>query len=43
MAGAHAFVTLLTALLWWAGRRAASYLGWRIVGSWSGLVETRYG
>ena len=25
MAGAHAFVTLLTALLWWAGRRAASY------------------
>ena len=25
MVGAHAFVTLLTALLWWAGRRAASY------------------
>lgn len=25
MVGAHAFVTLLTAFLWWAGRRAASY------------------
>jgi hypothetical protein len=25
MSGAHAFVTLLTALLWWAGRRAALY------------------
>jgi hypothetical protein len=25
MVGAHAFVTLLTAVLWWAGRRAASY------------------
>jgi hypothetical protein len=25
MVGAHAFVTLLTAILWWAGRRAASY------------------
>jgi hypothetical protein len=25
MVGAHAFVTLLTALVWWAGRRAASY------------------
>lgn len=24
MVGAHAFVTLLTAVLWWAGRRAAS-------------------
>lgn len=23
---AHAFVTLLTAVLWWAGRRAASYV-----------------
>jgi len=25
MVGAHAFVTLLTAVLWWAGRLAASY------------------
>lgn len=25
MVAAHLFVTLLTALLWWAGRRAASY------------------
>ena len=25
MVGAHAFVTLLTAVLWWAGRHAASY------------------
>jgi hypothetical protein len=25
MAGAHLFVTLLTAVLWWAGRLAASY------------------
>ena len=25
MVSAHLFVTLLTALLWWAGRRAASY------------------
>jgi hypothetical protein len=25
MVGAHTFVTLLTALVWWAGRRAASY------------------
>lgn len=30
MVAAHVFVTLLTALLWWAGRRAASYaVGWR--------------
>ena len=26
MAAAHLFVTLLTAVLWWAGRRAASYV-----------------
>jgi hypothetical protein len=26
MVAAHVFVTLLTALLWWAGRRAASYV-----------------
>ncbi len=26
MVGAHAFVTLLTAVLWWAGRRMASYV-----------------
>lgn len=26
MVAAHLFVTLLTALLWWAGRRAASYV-----------------
>ena len=26
MVGAHLFVTLLTAFLWWAGRRAASYV-----------------
>lgn len=26
MAGAHLFVTVLTAVLWWAGRRAASYV-----------------
>ena len=26
MVGAHLFVTVLTALLWWAGRRAASYV-----------------
>lgn len=25
MVGAHLFVTVLTAVLWWAGRRAASY------------------
>jgi len=25
MVGAHAFVTLLTAVLWWVGRLAASY------------------
>lgn len=27
MVAAHAFVTLLTGALWWAGRRAASYAG----------------
>jgi hypothetical protein len=26
MVGAHLFVTALTAVLWWAGRRAASYV-----------------
>lgn len=26
MVAAHVFVTLLTAVLWWAGRRAASYV-----------------
>ena len=28
MVAAHLFVTLLTAVLWWAGRRAASYAVW---------------
>ncbi|RYC11279.1 hypothetical protein [Nocardioides zhouii] len=26
MVAAHLFVTVLTAVLWWAGRRAASYV-----------------
>ncbi|SFB34392.1 hypothetical protein SAMN05192575_10829 [Nocardioides alpinus] len=28
MVAAHVFVTLLTAVLWWAGRRAAAYAVW---------------
>ncbi len=32
MVAAHLFVTLLTALLWWAGRRAASYVVSLLVG-----------
>ena len=33
MGAAHLFVTLLTAFLWWAGRRAASYVVALLLGS----------